>query len=913
MFYKRFKYYKPHIMKKKLLLIGALVLSIGLFWTFSAEKRKSTTKNLTVKKVKKKKKTQEERMLFSIEREKHELAFQVNPLTGKIPAKDKLEEYNSSLKEISKIQKRTTSSSYVSRGPSNLGGRTRALVVDVSDATSNTIIAGGVSSGVFRTTNGGTNWTKVSSNSDIHNVTAIAQDPRAGSQNIWYYATGERLGNSASLGGFHFGQGVWKSIDGGLNWNQISVTSSNLVSFDSRLDLISAIKVNPVSGDLMIAGYRTIYRYDGTNLTVELEQAGGTGNGVTDVVVNSTGRVYATIGGAEVQNGVWTSPTGNGSWTRIAQNGTPANWASTGRTVLGIAPSNNDVVYALYTNGAANGNIQADLWKYNLASNTWTNFSGKLPDEPGGNSNGNDPFAVQGGYDLVVSVKPDNENFVVIGGTNVYKIADITTDAMFTRIGGYLNNSGYALYNIGGIQHHSDIHVLAFDPNNSSILFSGTDGGIHKTDPTVASVAWTSLNNNYQTYQYYHVAMDPDSGKDVVVGGAQDNGTTIGGTDAGRPDKTSMNSIFGGDGVAVGVGRDSNGNLITYQGSQSGNFYRRDNSGYTEMKPTGSTSQFVTYFYLDPDNNNALYYASNSVLYKTSDAENTGTTTASGWVSLGSIFPSFEDFKVFATTRGTYNTESSYLFIGGDKGGIFRQKDPQNATNLSDVVIITPPEATTVDGTIVSGLAVHPTNPDILLAVYSNYGIKNIFLTKNATAAAPTWTLVERNLNIHSIRSTAITQVGSETIYFVGTARGLYSSTDPTTKDWDIEGADKMGLAVVSSLVYRPSDKKLLIGTHGNGMFETTVEGTLSTNSYTKNSLGLSLYPNPVVEKIKLKSNLLEANTSISYEIYDLSGKSVKRGVVTNQEINVTNLTSGIYIVNVKSQNKQQSLKFVKK
>ena len=67
---------------------------------------------------------------------------------------------------------------------------------------------------------------------------------------------------------------------------------------------------------------------------------------------------------------------------------------------------------------------------------------------------GNDPFAVQGGYDLVVSVKPDNENFVVIGGTNVYKIEDIVNDATFARIGGYATNRNYNDYNVGGPALH---------------------------------------------------------------------------------------------------------------------------------------------------------------------------------------------------------------------------------------------------------------------------------------------------------------------------------------------------------------------------------------------------------------------------------------------------------------------------
>ena len=51
----------------------------------------------------------------------------------------------------------------------------------------------------------------------------------------------------------------------------------------------------------------------------------------------------------------------------------------------------------------------------------------------------------------------------------------------FVRIGGYANNHGYALYSVGGVKHHPDIHALEFDPNNDDILYSGTDGGVHKT------------------------------------------------------------------------------------------------------------------------------------------------------------------------------------------------------------------------------------------------------------------------------------------------------------------------------------------------------------------------------------------------------------------------------------------------
>ena len=451
---------------KKLLsffLIPVIIIGIILV-TFQKTNR---TRDFSEKKGKK---TVEERQLYSIERARHEFNMQKNPITGEIPPEEKQKEYqNAILAKQQSSGQRTTSSVYTQRGPSNLGGRTRALVIDKTDNTSNTIIAGGVSSGVFRTTDGGANWTKVSSNDEIHNVTAIAQDPRSGFQNIWYYGTGEWSGNSATLGSAYRGLGIWKSTDNGINWSQIIETNSVFELFDSYLDYVMALEVSPINGDLMIAATGKISRYDGTNIFIEKEEPSG-GTGWTDVIINSEGVVYAAIEGTSSQNGVWTSPTGNGSWIRIAENGSPANFNSTGRTVLGMAPSNNNIIYTLFTNGNS-GNIEADLWQYNSETELWTDYSSKLPDEPGGNLSGNDPFAVQGGYDLVVSVKPDDENFVVIGGTNAYKIEDIVTNSTFNRIGGYVSNTSYGLYSVGGVDHHPDIHALIFDPNNENVLF----------------------------------------------------------------------------------------------------------------------------------------------------------------------------------------------------------------------------------------------------------------------------------------------------------------------------------------------------------------------------------------------------------------------------------------------------------
>jgi hypothetical protein len=60
----------------------------------------------------------------------------------------------------------------------------------------------------------------------------------------------------------------------------------------------------------------------------------------------------------------------------------------------------------LYRNNQSNNSnnrvSEADLWQYQMSSGTWTNYTSKLPDEPGSDSDGNDPFSIQGGYDLVI-------------------------------------------------------------------------------------------------------------------------------------------------------------------------------------------------------------------------------------------------------------------------------------------------------------------------------------------------------------------------------------------------------------------------------------------------------------------------------------------------------------------------------
>ena len=786
-----------------------------------------------------------------------------NPSTGKIPEGIREQELIQAQK-ILQNQLTTAPSllnAYTFEGPNNLGGRTRALAYDVryNGGTNQVIIAGGVSGGIYKSIDNGATWVRKSPTGQLFSVTSVAQDPRATFQDTWYYATGEEFGNSASeTGAFYLGNGVYKSTDNGETW--IRLVNSNLgvlENFDARQDLITKLAVDPTNGNVYMAVIDAIYRSvnGGTNWSNILTSGAGTigGGMLTDITITSTGRLYAAFAGGSQTGptldmpGVWTSTTGAAlSWTKIAGNGSatnPAGWNANGaygRVVLAIAPSSENLVYALYWNGVSNGcpaaAAEAELYLWDQTATTWVDRTIGLPNEAGC-SVGNDPFSAQGGYDLVIAVKPDNANAVFIGGSNIYRSTDgFATAGNTTRIGGYNSPAGYALY----ANSHPDIHAIVFQPGTTATMLCGNDGGVQRTTNNLAgTVAWAQINSGYRTYQYYYVTLDPRIGNNKVLGGAQDNGSTrnIGGTG------TSFEQVFGGDGVSVGLSDLIAGNTFEYCGSQLGGIKSRNSTlglGFvTDIKPstaaTPATSSglFVTLFKLDPDNTQNLYYADSNTLYRTTTAS---TVTTGSWTRMTGTDATVGIANVissFATTRGTYSAATASLFIGTSNAKIFRLNDPANIAAATAPTDLSPGAGFPAGG-YVSSIAVNPRNDDTVLVTFSNYGVTSVFWTGNANAATPTWFNVEGNLTLPSFRSAAILIKNNVVEYYVGTSIGLYGATINGTNagtaagtTWAQEGPADMGNAVVTSLALRPADNKLLIGTHGYGMWSSVVGGVL--------------------------------------------------------------------------------------
>ena len=318
------------------------------------------------------------------------------------------------------------------RGPFNVGGRTRALAIDPYDER--VILAGGVSGGLWRSEDAGQTWRKVTRSFQRPSITCIVQDPRPNRRFTWYYGTGERFGNSAGAGGAFFqGNGIYRSSDNGRTWELLRATDDRDPGTFSPLDLINSIAVNPVNGHLYVGTFDGVLRSKNGRNNFEEVLAGGFDN-TAEVAITPSGRIYATIdSGGDPNAGFFTSTDGD-NWTNI----TPPNFVPAyGRTVMAIDPSDENRVFFFTQN--LSGGTPALLFRYDATAATladaWTDLTANLPSGLGNVGNIN----LQGGYNMVVEVSPNDPDLVFVGGTNLYRSTDgfTTPTGIESWIGGY--------------------------------------------------------------------------------------------------------------------------------------------------------------------------------------------------------------------------------------------------------------------------------------------------------------------------------------------------------------------------------------------------------------------------------------------------------------------------------------------
>jgi Secretion system C-terminal sorting domain len=719
------------------------------------------------------------------------------------------------------------------RGPNNYGGRTRAIAFD--KLNTQIMLAGGVSSGIFRSINGGGSWARVTPAGEIHTVTAIAQDPRVGQGANWYFGTGENSNSAGGSGAQYLGHGIWKSTDNGLTWAAITSTQGNLYSYDNDFDNINRIIIDPNSGAILVGAGETVKRSpDGGTTWENVVGDANAQSNPTDIIYNAVGGAfYAAIHGsaANTQGGVYRSTTGMmGTWTKIA---TPNDLNVGGVKRITLANVGNTanilVFYEVVTPLACvgGGTSEAGLKSYNPTTMAFVDHSQLISNCAGGTSNPK-VIALQGGYNMCIATKPDDGNIVYLGGVEIYRL-NLATSA-YEYIGG---DQGSA----NATNLHVDNHLLLFEPGSNVNLWAGNDGGLRKTDVTGAIAAgptggysWTDRTSDYITYQYYRADINPTNGSDFLAGAAQDNAITL------QPSTAIAKEIHGGDGTCIGVisGTDFNTyNVIV--ATQEGNISRINNGTTVDIKPTGQAQGFKTLFLLDADNTNHLYYPTNTKkLYRTRNAvalaDGTIGDVATNWEEITGIAATLSgNISALSTSRNVGMGNAAYtasntnrkMYIGTDNGKVYRFADPAFAAIANTPIDITPGGATGFVSDVIS----NPYDDKEVLVTYSNYGVPSVWHTTDASAATPTWVNVEgaagSAVELASARSAMIVRAGSTVVYVVGTSTGLYGTTalSGATTVWERISPNDIALSPAVSLRLRPIDNKMVLGTHGNGLF----------------------------------------------------------------------------------------------
>jgi hypothetical protein len=813
-------------MKIKLITLTAVVATAGFLAFLFVPQNLSLPDGMHEEKGKEKRK--DEKSAYHIRaRMQYEINMLKDPATGKVPAdmKEKELAFARRLPERNPYTimgpngfRTAALNNYIPAGPNNIGGRTRAVEYDRRFATTRVIIAGCVSGGIMRSADGGSTWTLVTPTDDIHNLTALAQDPRPGFQDTWYAGSGEAFGNTASsVGAGYFGFGLWKSVDNGVNWTKLPAVGANccatniLTAWDNPFDYVHNIAVNPVNGDVYVSSWVIAMKSTngGTTFNGIFQSVTGStsaANGQMDIKITNTGRVFLAVNGAADpdKRGVWYSDAGNqNTFTRIAGGSTlgvdsVAGWRANSfstyenstlkvskRIIMALAPSNNNIGYVYYENGLssdppATGNLlpEADLFRFEMPSATattftWSNRSANMPDFPGNNLSGSDPLSLQAGYNMEVAVKPDNPNVVFIGATNLYRSTDgFATNNNTAWIGGYAPNFTYNQYP----NSHADIHRLVFHPTDPNRAICGNDGGVQETTNIMAgNVSWTMLPN-YQTLQCYNVAIDPGAGRNNFASGSQDNGvrfrdkTGVLGTPA--ADSNNHKSLISADGAYVGISLDNAGTQYIYESVQLGRLFRARlaaNLGTTEITPAGLTSavaggnanefgEFVTNLRLEADNSDNLYYVNFNRLFRTTSAS---TVTSSTWTEMtgvsAAVNPGSPTNGRDISIRGLAFSRGPYTVTHALFIGTTNGKIFR-LDNPQNAPATAMPVDITPSGLTgnVQDIAVNPNNDNEVIAVVSNYNVVSVWWTKNAKSAAVTWRNAEGNLTVPSFRTCAI-------------------------------------------------------------------------------------------------------------------------------------------------------------
>lgn len=656
-------------------------------------------------------------------------------------------------------------------------GRVSAVACHPTDP--NTYYVGGADGGVWRTTDGGANWTPLTDDMPTTATGAIVIDPV--NPDTIYVGTGEA--NYANHS--RHGLGIFKSTDGGDTWTQLAEAT-----FAGRT--FSKMAINPQNPQILFAA---VARAGGFPALAAAKghpgAAGPTGifrsadgghtwthllNGLpdlpgSDVAINpqDPNVVYAAIGEifGDVQNGVYKSTDGGDTWTQLG-GGLPQA-GTVGRVSVALAPSNPDRLYAMYTYACTDTGAYAytlNGYRSDDGGATWTSFSLSGLQ------------ASYGWFLSIISVHPTKPDQAYFGGVNLRRTE---------------NGGG----NFAGVTPpHVDMHAIDWDAAGRMLV--GDDGGVHRSDDEGSN--WVALNDGLGLIQFYAGISTNPADPDFVLGGTQDNGSSI------RPNDSQIwRQVFGGDGGWTQSDiTDINHFIVEYQGT--GNIFQTFNGGnyFTNTRDgivSGDRNCFLPPYLIFPEDPTKMLYATHRV-YRT-------TISGLDWTPISGDLTSGSPYAIRALALSPAN--SDIVYAATNDGRVQRSTDGGETFTLIAEDVPGWPRVT-------REVCPDPVDPNTVYLAVANYGTDQV---RRSTDAGQTWQTLDGDLPDVPVNVLAVDARPPVPVIYAGAEDGLYRSINDGVS-WT-RYAEQLPHTPVIDLRLETERGRIVVGTQGRGAWSVAL------------------------------------------------------------------------------------------
>lgn len=705
-------------------------------------------------------------------------------------------------------------------GPTHMSGRVTDIAKPLDQLR--TFYVASASGGVWKTDNEGTTWKPIFDDAPSGSVGAITVDP-SDSSNVWV-----GLGESNILRSSMAGTGVYRSTDEGETWNHCGLADSHH---------IARIVVHPTDSNTVLVAVggheysenenRGVFKTTdaGKNWKKVLYENPTTGANDLTFDPSDPNVMYATMwhriryawndpvpgpGG-----GIYKSIDGGDTWDRLTEGLPPQD--KCGRTGIAVAKKNPNVVYALIDSHEVTRKAKPDekdvygrprkdvlrgavVYRSDDAGETWQQVNKN-------NRRMRGLFSTYGWFFSQIRVDPNDENTVYIMGVPLMKSSD----------------GGKSFKSLNYRNLHSDHHALWIDPADSGHLISGNDGGINISYD--GGKSWRDLPN-LPIVQFYNVAVD-NAKPFNVYGSIQDNMSWKGPSNhrPGFDEKINWRRIPGGEASYIQL--DPNDENTLYSEMFYGAIMRSDlaTGKSKRIKPKnepdqpGLRGQWLAPFQLSEHDSKVVYHGMQYVFRSNNRGDD--------WQRISPDLTHNDENKKgnisFATITSLSESPLKFglLYAGTDDGRLHVTRN--GGENWKEIL---------------NGL---PKNKWVSRVVASRYDECTVYVTQNgkrdddfqayayrSTDYGDTWEDISSGIPGGPVN--VIKEDPNENgVLYVGTDLGVYLSTD-SAKKWNVLGS-RLPNTFVHDLVVHPRDKRLVIATHGRGMFIINVSSISADKS----------------------------------------------------------------------------------